>query len=179
MRAFLWRKGIRLLPASFGFLRWLRKLGECWRPSPHTVQWSHRETQSLIKILAHPGVAHKNWPFGDLRSHGLRLPEAESETCKMSWNDSGVTPGEVKLTSSTWTHYTSSLVIFIPDKLGLKWETESLKNRNKGVSESQPLTNTTARFMYNTYGAHTCKCLVNWRNYTEGDLNLKWPNWGW
>ena len=32
--------------------------------------------------------------------------------------------------------------------------------------------------MYNTYGAHTCKCLVNWRNYTEGDLNLKWPNWG-
>ena len=27
--------------------------------------------------------------------------------------------------------------------------------------------------MYNTYGA-----LVNWRNYTEGDLNLKWPNWG-
>ena len=27
--------------------------------------------------------------------------------------------------------------------------------------------------MYNTYGA-----LVNWRNYTEGDLNLKWSNWG-
>lgn len=35
------------------------------------------------------------------------------------------------------------------------------------------MTNTPARFMYNTYGA-----LVNWRNYTEGDLNLKWPNWG-
>ena len=42
------------------------------------------------------------------------------------------------------------------------------------MSESQPLTNTLARFMY---GAHTCKYLVNWRNYTKRDLNLKWPNW--
>ena len=40
------------------------------RPSPHTVQWSHRKTHSLIKILARPGVAHKNWPFSDLSSHG-------------------------------------------------------------------------------------------------------------
>ena len=179
MKAFLWRKGTRLLPANFGFLRWLRNLQEWWRPSPHTVHWSHRETHSLIKILACPGVTHKNWPFSDLSSHGgLRLLEAESKTCKMSWNDSGVTPGRVELTSSTWAHYTSSLVIFIPDKFSLKWETESLKNRNKGVSESQPLTNTLARFMYNTYRAHTCKYLVNWRNYTKRDLNLKWPNWG-
>ena len=66
-----------------------------------------------------------------------------------------MTPGEVKLTRSTWVHYTSSLVSFLPDKISLKWETESLKNRNKGVSESQSLTKTTARFMYNTYGAHT------------------------
>ena len=97
---------------------------------------------------------------------------------KTSWNDSEVTPGEVKLISSTWVHNTSSLVIFIPDKFNLKWETEFLKNRNKGVSESQPLTNTLARFMYNTYRAHTCKRLVNWRNYTKRDLNKKWPNWG-
>jgi len=139
-----------------------RNLWEWWRPSPHTTQWSHKETHSLIKILARLGVAHKNWPFSDLRSHGgLRLPEAESKTHKMSWNDSGVTPGGVKLTSNTWAHYTSSLVSFLPDKFSLKWETESLKNRNKGVSESQPLTNTPARFMYNTYGAHTCKYLVN------------------
>ena len=55
---------------------------------------------------------------------------------------------------------------------------ESLKNKNKGVSERQPLTNTPARFMYNMYGAHTCKYLVNWRNYTKRDLNLKQPNWG-
>ena len=82
------------------------------------------------------------------------------------------------LTSSTWAHYTSSLVTFIPDKFSLKWDTESLKNRSKGMSESQPLTNTLARFMYNTYGAHTCKYLVNWRNYTKRDLNLKWPNLG-
>ena len=66
-----------------------------------------------------------------------------------------MTPGGVKLTRSPWAHYTSSLVIFMPDKFSLKWETESLKNRNKGLSESQPLTNTLARFMYNTYGAHT------------------------
>ena len=96
----------------------------------------------------------------------------------MSWNDSGVTPGGVKLTSSTWARYTGSLVIFITDKFSLKWETESLKNRNKMVWESPPLTNTPAGFMYNTYGAHTCKYLVNWRNYTKRDLNLKWPNWG-
>ena len=42
------------------------------------------------------------------------------------------------------------------------------------MSESQPLTNTN-QFMYR---AHTCKYLVNWRNYTKGDLNLKWPDWG-
>ena len=89
-----------------------------------------------------------------------------------------VTPRGVKLTSSTWAHYTGSLVTFTPDKFSFKWETESL-NRNKGVSESQPLTNTRARFMYNTYRAHTCKYLqVNWRNYTERDLNLKWPDLG-
>ena len=46
------------------------------------------------------------------------------------------------------------------------------------MSESQPLTNTPARFMYNTYRAHICKYIVNWGNYTKGALNLKWPNWG-
>ena len=66
-----------------------------------------------------------------------------------------MTPGGVKLACSTLAHHTISLVNFTPDKFSLKWETESLKNRNKGVSESQPLTNTLARFMYNTYGAHT------------------------
>ena len=43
--------------------------------------------------------------------------------------------------------------------------------------ESQHLTYTLARFMYNVHGTHTSKYLVNWRNYTERDLNLKWPNW--
>ena len=89
-----------------------------------------------------------------------------------------MTPGGVKLTGRTWAHYTSLLGIFIPDKFSLKWETESLKNRNKGVSESQSLTYTLARFVYNTYRGHTCKDLVNWRDYTKRDLNLKWPNWG-
>ena len=135
MRALLWRKGTRLLPASFGFLRWLRNLREWWRPSLHTVQWSHRETHSLIKILACPGVTHKNWPFSDLSSHGgFRLLEAESKTCKISWNNSGVTGGRIKLTSSTWAHYTSSLVIFIPDKFSWKWETKiSQKQKQKRV----------------------------------------------
>ena len=32
--------------------------------------------------------------------------------------------------------------------------------------------------MYNMYGAHICKYIVNWRNYIKRDLNLKWPNWG-
>ena len=152
MRALLWRKGTRLLWASFGFLRWLRNLQEWWGPSPRIVQWSHRETHSLIKILARPGVTHKNWPFSYLSNHGgLRLPETDSETCKVSWNDSRVTPRGVKLTSSTWAHYTSSLVTFIPDKFSLKWDTESLKNRNKGMSESQLLTNTHVQYTRSSY----------------------------
>ena len=32
--------------------------------------------------------------------------------------------------------------------------------------------------MYNTYRVHTCKYLVDWRNHTKRDLNLKWPNQG-
>ena len=56
-------------------------------------------------------------------------------------------PGGMKFTSRTEVDYTISLVSFIPDKFNLKWETEFLKNRNKGVSESQSLTNTLARFV--------------------------------
>ena len=52
------------------------------------------------------------------------------------------------------------------------------QKQNKGVLESQSLTNILARFMCNTQGANTCKYLVNWRNYTKRDLNLKWTNWG-
>ena len=72
-------------PGRFQFSQVTEKLMGWWRPSPHTVQWSHRETHSLIKILAGPGVAHKDWPFSSLSSHGgLRLLEAESETHKMN-----------------------------------------------------------------------------------------------
>ena len=60
-----------------------RNLWEWWRPSSHTVQWAHRKTHSLIKILTLSGVAHKNWSFSDLSRHGgLRLLEAEFETNK-------------------------------------------------------------------------------------------------
>ena len=31
--------------------------------------------------------------------------------------------------------------------------------------------------MYNKYGAHTCKYLIKWGNFSKRDLNLKWPNW--
>ena len=72
------------------------------------------------------------------------------------------------------TEFTSD---FYPWQIQPKMGNRNSKNRNKGVSESQSLTNTPARFMYNTYRAHTCKYLVNWRNYTARDLNLKWPKW--
>ena len=85
---------------------------------------------------------------------------------------------ELSSQAARGTNYPSSLGLFIPAKFSLKWETESLKNRNKAVSESQPLTNTLARFMYNTYRAHTCKYLINWRYYPKRDLNLKWSNLG-
>ena len=177
MRVLLWRKGTRLLQAGFTFPRWLRNLRERRRPGPHTVQWPRRETHSWINTLVHLGVAHKNWPFSHRSSHGgLRPLEAESETRKRSWNDSGVTPGGVKLTSSTWAHYTRSLVTFIPDKPASNGKQNLSETETKEVSESQPLTNTPARFIY-IHRAHTCKYLVNWRNYTKRDLNLTWPDW--
>ena len=62
-----------------------RNLWEWWRPSPHTMQWSHRETHSLINTLVQPGATHKDWLFSDLGSHdGLRLLEAESKIRKTS-----------------------------------------------------------------------------------------------
>ena len=57
-------------------------------------------------------------------------------------------------------------------------ESRISQKQEQWVSENQPLTNTPARFIYNKYGAHTCKYLVNWENYTKSNLNLKWPNWG-
>ena len=47
------------------------------------MQWSHRETHSLIKTLARPGVADNNWPFSDPSTRGgLGLPKGETETRK-------------------------------------------------------------------------------------------------
>ena len=83
--SFALKKRDKTPPGQFRFSQVTEKFKEWWRPSPHTVQWSHRETHSLINTLGHPGVAHKDWPFSDLSSHdGLRLPEAESKTRKMS-----------------------------------------------------------------------------------------------
>ena len=158
-----------LLLADFGVVRWLRNLLEWWLPSPHPMQRSHRETHSLMKTLAHPRVADKNWPFSDLRSHGgLRLPEAESEPPrKTGWNDSGLTPEGVKLTSSTQAHYTISLVIFIPDKLNLIWETESLKNRKQGHQKAH---------LWLTFQADSCTILTELilaSTYLIGEIILK------
>ena len=80
-----------------------------------------------------------------------------------------MTPGGVTLTNSTQARHTISLVIFIPDRFSLKWEASQKQKR--GVSESQPLTNTPTRFMYSMYGVHICKYLVNWGNYAKEDLN--------
>ena len=45
------------------------------------MQWSHRETHSLIKTLACPGVSNKNWLLIDLSTHGgLRLPKGVTKT---------------------------------------------------------------------------------------------------
>lgn len=45
-------------------------------------------------------------------------------------------PGGVKLTSSTQAHHTISLLNFILDKFNLKWEIESLKNRNEELQKA-------------------------------------------
>ena len=72
MRTLLWRRVTRL-PAGSGFLRQLKNLQEWWRQSPHTVQWSHRETHSLIKTLA-PRGSQITIAFNDATTHaGLKL----------------------------------------------------------------------------------------------------------
>ena len=82
MRA-LHQRRIRLLSVSYVFHRQLRNLWEWWGQRPHTVQWSHRETHSLIKRLVHPGIMYKKWPFSDSSIHsGLRLLKGETETGK-------------------------------------------------------------------------------------------------
>ena len=130
-----------------------------------SMRWSHRETHSLIKPLAHLRAADEKWPFSDPSTHGgLRWPEGESMTCKTKWNISGVTPRGVKLTSSTQAHHTISLVNYIPDESNLKWEIKSLKDR--WGSESQPSTDTPARLIYNMQGVHPYKYQVHWENYT-------------
>ena len=107
MRARLWRKGPRLIPASYGFLSWLRNLQKWWRLALRTSRWSYREIHSLIKTPAHPEVANENWSFIYPSTHGgLKLPKGATKTRKMSWNDSG----GVKFTSSIQTHHTISLV---------------------------------------------------------------------
>ena len=82
----------------------------------------------------------------------------------------------VKLTSSTPAHHTTSLVNFIPDKFNLKWEIESLKHRNDGHQKTDLRLTPQPDSCTTLYGAHTYKYLVNWGNYTKGELNLKWPN---
>ena len=52
----------------------------------------------------------------------LDCPETDSETCEMSYKASGVTPGRIKLTSSTQVHNLTSN--FIPDEFNTKCETD-------------------------------------------------------
>ena len=93
------------------------------------------------------------------------------------WNDSGAVHRGFKLTSSTLVHHTISLVNFIPDKFNFKMEYRASQRHSQRESESQPLINTPSRVMYK-HKTHTCKYLLNWENYTKGDLNLKWPKGG-
>ena len=93
-----------------------------WKLRLQTMHWSHKETHSWIKTLVCPRVTNKNWPFSDLSTHGgLRLLVGETEVCKTSSNDTGVTPEEVKLKSNTLAHHTIPLVNFIQNKFNLKW----------------------------------------------------------
>lgn len=62
MRALLQGKGTRLHPVSYGFLRRLRQFQEWWRPGPHAVQRSHRETPSVLKRLAPLGAHLRTGP---------------------------------------------------------------------------------------------------------------------
>ena len=64
-----------------------------------------------------------------------------------------------------------------PSPAKIKMECRIFQKQKKGASESHPPINTPANFMYNIYGAHTCKYLIKWGNFSKRDLNLKWPNW--
>ena len=69
----LQRKGARLL--------WFSLVMGGWRPSPHAVQWSHRETHSLIKTCSTRDLK-KNWPFDDLSTCGVLVSTGRPKTHK-------------------------------------------------------------------------------------------------
>ena len=153
MRALLQRKGTRLLPASYGFLRWLRNLWQWWKPDSPTLQWSHRETHS-IKTLAHLGVTV--WI-----GHSATWAATEVLDCqRQNWRH--VRGAEMILgwlleeLSSQAAHRPTKQFhwwLLIPEKFNLKWETESQKQKWR-MSESQPLTNTLAdpvQYIYSSY----------------------------
>ena len=52
----------------------------------------------------------------------------------------------------------------------------SQKRKQRGVRK--PVSDLHSSQICVQYRGHTCKDLVNWRDYTKRDLNLKWPNWG-
>ena len=58
-----------------------------------------------------------------------------------------MTPRGAKLTSSTLAHDTISLVNFIPDKFNFKMGNRASQTQKQEASESQPMTNTPARFV--------------------------------
>ena len=135
---------------------------------------SHRENYSLIEIFAH----QESWiKTGHSAIQApmvvLDCPREKNQDKEKGWNDSKVTLRGGKLTNSTLTHHTTSLVNFTPDKFNLKWKIDSLKHRNEGhqkVSSNSP-----ARVMY--VQNCTCKYLLNWElkkscPKNEGPLSL-------
>ena len=165
--------------SQFWFSRVTEKFTEWWRPSPHTMQWSHRETHSLIKILARLGVggqSHIRTGLSATWAATVVLDCRRQNPRHVRWAETtlGWLLEEI---SSQAAHGPTTQVTtsdFYPWQIQPKMGNR-MSQKQKGVSESQPLTNTPARFMYR---AHTCKYLVNWRNYTKRDLSLKGPNLG-
>ena len=102
------------------------------RASPHTMQWSHKETHSLIQ--RHWLWGHKQYLSSSVPNiHGNFIqPEGETDMWK-SWDESRVLPRGVKPNSIP-----AHPAVFHSDKLTLKMETKASKQ--KKVVSDKPLT---------------------------------------
>ena len=132
---------------SYDSLRWLKNLWEWWRPSPPTIQCSHKETTHFLNAFTSRCHREELAIQQSTIHSGPRLLKVESESRKpaemtLGWYSEEDTHKQDTCTSH---NYTSE---FYPWQIHYKMGNRASKKQKQEASESQPLTNTPARNMY-------------------------------